>query len=1097
MNCASCGFQIESGFAFCPKCGAKQPRACQSCGYLCAPDFSFCPKCGTAFGASIAAGSAASPPSPSVQSPLTKAAASEGPFDPPRRTAEPEADRRTITVLFADLAGFTALSERLDPEVVQRLQNELFEELTTAVQSVGGFVDKFIGDALLALFGAPVAHEDDPERALRAALDMIERAGRVGERSKVLAGLPLELHIGINTGPVVTGGFGVGNAKSYSVTGDTVNTAQRLQSMAAPGEVLVGPLTYRLTRHAFSYDSLGDVALRGKAGSVVVHRLAGPLEAPRAARGLEALGLGAPLIGRVAELARMLASLDLACGGSVQLVRLVGEAGIGKSRLVREFVARVRDEDRFENVAVRHTTCSPLVEQSYGALAAVVRTAAGMAQSDPPEEVRAKLGELLTELHLQGEEAGRLMPLLFHVLGVADATLRHVEPEQLRRQIFYAIRTIMERRLTLSPLLIIVEDLHWADAVSLEALRFVMDRLERTRLMLVVTHRPAVENDQLDSSRVSHTALRLSPLSAAEGQRLLGALFGDLWRRFPGNLRDQILDRSGGNPLFIEEIVRGLIDGGVLRREGSQWQIASDDAAAGIPASIQAMLLGRVDRLPPDVRRLAQEAAVIGPCFDVALLRAITADPLRLDAGIELLCDFEVIEEVSRPGSISSQSYRFTQTLLQDVIYQNLLQQRRTEMHDRIGAAIERLRDHESERLEDLTLLGHHFSLSSTKEKGANYLMAAGDRAHMVYANDDALRFYQTALAALATSDRSPTWLKLNERIADLSGPAGRRKIAAEHYRTALESCRSAGDRVGAARILRKTGRLLWDWGKREQAEASYAEAATLLEGALAPIEQAHLWQERGRLAFRTGDHARAVQWANEALDCARSVSPDADAEVRREAALVTAEALNTKGVGLARIGRSREALSEVERSVEVAEAAGLLNTACRGYTNLSVLYTTIDPKRAIDVCRRGLEVARRIGDLGFQARLLANLAVASCTFTDRCPDEGVPAAEQAIEIDRALDQREHLSVPLIVLGQIHQCNGHPELAGRFYGEALEVARETGEPQLLFSCYDGLATLNLDLDNLAEADRYFALAQEVCAQHGLDPEALVVLPFLD
>ena len=208
-----------------------------------------------------------------------------------------------MTVLFADLSGFTALSEQLDPEVMQTLQNELFEELTAAVQNFGGFVDKFIGDALLALFGAPVAHEDDPERALarRPRHDRADGAARRTRRS--YAGPPLVLHIGINTGPVVTGGLGVGSAKSYSVTGDTVNTAQRLQSLAAPGEVLVGPLTYRLTRHAFSYESLGDVALRGKAGSVLVHRLGGPLAAPRAARGLEALGLSAPLIGRDAELA--------------------------------------------------------------------------------------------------------------------------------------------------------------------------------------------------------------------------------------------------------------------------------------------------------------------------------------------------------------------------------------------------------------------------------------------------------------------------------------------------------------------------------------------------------------------------------------------------------------------------------------------------------------------------------------------------------------------------------------------------------------------------------------------------------------------------
>ncbi|MBZ9850368.1 AAA family ATPase [Mesorhizobium sp. CA14] len=1099
MNCLGCGFEVERGFAFCPKCGKRQPVPCASCGYLCAPDFEFCPKCGASVRASAKA----------VERPATTASRT---IVPPSRTPSllaniesedglhppSDADRRTVTVLFADLCGFTTLSEQLDPEVMQVLQNDLFKELTAAVRNFGGFVDKFIGDALLALFGAPVAHEDDPERALRAALDMIARTARLSE-STSHSGSPLLLHVGINTGPVVTGGLGIGTAKSYSVTGDTVNTAQRLQSLAAPGEVLVGELTHRLTRHAFSYESLGDVVLRGKAGSVLVHRLDAPLAAPRAARGLEALGLSAPIIGRGAELNRMLASLDQACGGSAQLVRLVGEAGIGKSRLVKEFVARVGDEDRFRNVAVRQATCSPLGEQSFGALGAVVRSAAGMMQNDNGEEMRGKLAGLLADLGLQGEEAKRLMPLLYHVLGLGDpdATLQHVEPEQLRRQILYAVRTIIEQRLALSPLLIVVEDLHWADAASLEALRFVMDRLERTRLMLLVTHRPAPDHDQLDSTRVSHTALRLSPLSSDDGRRLLAALFGESWVSSTGSLVAQILERAGGNPLFVEEIVRGLIDRGVLVREGQRWRTAAGEIATGIPATIQAMLLARVDRLPPEVRRLAQEAAVIGPRFDATLLKAVAVDPGRLEAGCELLCDAEIIEEVAGSGSVSSQSYRFTQTLLQDVIYQNLLLQRRTDIHGRVGAALEKLCGDKPERLEDLTALGHHFAQSAERERGAHYLQAAGDRARMIYANDDALRFYERALIALGETGQTPLKLAIAERIADLSGPLGRRDLAHQHYETVLQAYRTSADRVASARVLRKIGRLLWDVGKRDNAESCYAEAAALLDGADAPVEQAHLWQERGRQAFRSGDNALAAKWADAALDCVRTLTTEHVSEIGRDATLVTAEALNTKAVALARLGRDREAVGQVERSIELAEAAGLLATACRGYTNLGVLYTTIDPTKAMEVCRRGLDVARRIGDLGYQARLLANLAVACCTFTDRCPTEGVPAAEKAIEIDRALDQREHLPVPLIVLGQIHQCNGRPELAIGLFHEALDVARETGEPQLLFPCYDGLATLNLDLDNLAEAERYFSLAQGICAQHGLDPEGLVVLPFLD
>ncbi|MGY8678099.1 adenylate/guanylate cyclase domain-containing protein [Bradyrhizobium sp. UFLA05-153] len=1105
MKCSGCEYEVQSGFAFCPKCGTKQPIACPGCGFPCAPDFAYCPKCGIPVCEASKGGGQASVRTTPTTIPIRSSSPPLAPMVEAQHASRPqsdkidgEANRRTITVLFADLSGFTTMTERLDPEVMQTLQNELFEELTAAVQGFGGFVDKFIGDALLALFGAPAAHEDDPERAIRAALDMISRTARLSERAKAYAGSPLLLHVGINTGHVVAGGLGVGVAKSYSVTGDTVNTAQRLQSMAPPGEVLVGPLTHRLTRHAFSYDSLGEVSLKGKMGSVLVHRLKGALETPRAARGLDTLGLSAPLIGRDAELARVIGSLDRACGGAAQLVRLVGEAGIGKTRLVNEFVARIRDEDRFADVAIRQAVCSPLGEQSYGTLAAVLRSAYGIAQKASAAETEARLAAALSELGLATEEAERLMPLYFHVLGLGDpdAVLQHVEPEQLRRQIFFAIRTVFERRLALSPLLIIVEDLHWADAVSLEALRFLMDRLERTRLMLLFTHRPMLELDQFGSGRISHTTLRLPPLGDADGQKLLAAYFSQGWREPPGRLFSRILERASGNPLFFEEIIRGLIEAGALERDGSQWRIKSDEAAADIPANIQALLLARLDRLPHEVRRLAQEAAVIGPRFDAALLGATATDRAKVEVGLELLCDAEIVEEVAGSNSISLRSYRFTQTMLQDVIYQNLLLQRRIELHGRIGAALERLYGNEPERLEDLVLLGHHFSLSASKPKGARYLRAAGDRARATYANDDAIRLYQQALAVLLTGgEGEPERLALYERIADLCGAAGRRNTAEEHYQSALEGHRAAGDRIGEARILRKLGRMLWDAGKRTKAETHYAEAAELLGGTEAPIEWAHLLQERGRLAFRMGDHVAAARWADEALGYARSAPADADKQA--EAARAIAEALNTKAVALARLGRHQEAVREVEQSVAAAEAAGHLNVACRSYTNLGVLYTTVDPAQAMEVCRRGLDVARRIGDLGFQARLFANYAVACCTFTDKCSEEGVPAAEKAIEIDRALDQREHLPVPLIVLGQIHQCHFRPDLAARCYNEAIEVASETGEPQQLFPCYDGLATLNLDRGDMPEAERYFALAQDVCARHGLDPAGLIVLPFLD
>ena len=1081
MECAGCGFDIQSGFAFCPRCGARQPISCAACGYSCQPDFAFCPQCGAAI-------------SDKAQ-PAAKPAIKTAPAK-----SEDDADRRPVTALFADLCGFTTLSEQIDPEVMRMLQNELFEEMTQAVEAYGGFVDKFVGDALLALFGAPVAHEDDPVRALNAALDMIERAAQVGERWQPRAGVPLRLHIGINSGPVVTGGFGAVSTKSYSVTGDTVNTAQRLQSMAGENDILVGPLTYRLTRHAFAFDSLGAQALRGKSGNVLVHRLKGPLEAPHAARGLESFGLQAPMIGRDTELSRLLTCLDLARGGAAQLVRLIGEAGIGKSRLVNEFIGIAGDTARFPGLAIRKATCSPLGEQSYGTLAAVVRSAYGIGERDNLDRMRQMLATGFRALDLTQEDIDGLLPLFLHVLGLGDPSgaLRHIEPEQLRRQIFYAVRTVFERRLAQGPLLLVIEDLHWADAASLEVLRFMMDRLERSRLMLLAIYRPTSQIDPLDSNRVSVTVQRLGPLAAADGRKLLAAFFGESHGKLPVAMCQRILDRAGGNPLFIEEILRGLIDMGRLHNDGQRWQIAAEDTDVDIPVNLQALLLARVDRLPQESRRLAQEAAVVGPKFDTALLRTIATDPAAIDAALDFLCDADVIEELRGPDAGASPTYRFSQSLLHDVIYHNLLLQRRMELHHRIGRVLERQYGSTPDRPEHLAQLGHHFSLTTEKAKGAAYLMAAGDLARKTYANDDAMRLYRQALATFANEPKlAPEQSALLERLADLYGPAGRRDAALDHYQRALAIYRTGDDRMAAARILRKIGRLHLEAGRRDQAEAHCAEAEAMIAMIDAPVEHAHLLQERGHLAFRMGDQAAAAEWATQALQRLEMLPIDGTTEAGREAARAMAEALNTKGVALARLGRRRDAVQEVERSLTVAEKADLQSAACRAYSNLGVLYTIVDPAHAIKICRRGLEVATRIGDLGFQARLLANLAVSCCTFTDRCAAEGVPAAEKAVEIDRALDQRDHLSVPLIVLGQIHQCHGQPKLARKYYEEALEVAKEIDEPQLLFPCYDGLATLSLEHDDLAEAERFFTLAQDVCMRHNLDPGTLVVLPFLD
>jgi adenylate cyclase len=486
------------------------------------------------------------------------------------------------------------------------------------------------------------------------------------------------------------------------------------------------------------------------------------------------------------------------------------------------------------------------------------------------------------------------------------------------------------------------------------------------------------------------------------------------------------------------------------------------------------------------------------------LLREVTGDRGTLDQSLALLVDTELLVDASRPtgdnspGSAEERRYRFRHGLFHEAAYKNLLVSRRTELHTRIGQALERLCGPEPRRLEDLEALGHHFRFSADKPRGAHYLAAAGDWASAIHANTDAIRHFERALEILeACEGLDAQRLTVRERLGDLFGPAGQRAEGLRHFAVARDGYAHAADHTGQARVLRKIGALHWDAGDRAEAVRCFQEGLLLTEAAPDHIERAHLYQEMGQLAFRSGDNDGAVQWAERALAHAETLAARvATGDERRAAAAAVSLALNTLGVALARLNRPEDAIAHLVRSVAIAREAELLQIECRGVANLGILYSTLDPARAIETCERGLETAKRIGDLGLQSRLYTNLAVAYCALTNRCDEDGIGAAHTAIELDRRLGQLDHLAVPLVVLGQIYQCHGDPTRAMGYYQEAMVLAENVGEPQLLFPCYDGLATLFLDTGDEIQAERYMRKAQEVCQRAGLEPDALTVLPFL-
>ena len=1079
---------------------------CATCSFVAPSDFAFCPHCGTSLeGAGPPAEQA---PRGTQQGSGPGSSGSIQPTDLRGDTGSTATDRRLVTVLFADVSGFTDLSERLDPEVVRAFQGEFFGVLSSVIQSYGGWVEKYVGDAVLAVFGAPVAHENDTERALHAALTMHEDMNHLSQRWRSKLGGEVVLHIGVNTGLVVAGHLGEAEDGEYVVTGDTVNTTARLEGAARAGQTLVSAATHQLTQSAFGFESLDPITLKGKTEPQPVYALLGRLDADRAVRGLESHGLVSTTVGRETEVDEVWQALQRSRGGSAQIVAVVGEAGVGKSRVMEGFLSRLHSE-RLNEVTVRWLTCGSLGEQTYGVWAAYFRKTYDIDPDNGLEAVRSKLEAGLAAAGASSQEIARISLIIGYLLGLEPGVAHHLKPQQLQRQINSAIRTLMEVRLRHGPLVLVVEDFHFVDTASVDLLRAMMDRLHDQRILLVVDFRPSFDPAALVGGRASYTTVRVGRLSSDDCDAILDAFFGETVQGVPQDVRRLIIERAGGLPFYLEEIVRSLIDEGTLVHGPDGWECPKGvNAIAGLPGSVRSLLAARLDRLSPSARRHVQVASVLGAEFRADLLAAVSGEPCW-EQSLDTLVEVELVEEVPlTPGSESEGSgdrrYRFAHGMIRDVAYKSLLRSRRSEIHGRAAEALGAFRGARQEqlRLEELVAVGHHFRLSSQGQQAARYFMEAGEWTAAIYANDDAVRYFREALKSLEGCDgcderRAPPL----ERLGDLLSTVGKKVEAGRHYEEAFEIVRRQERISDQARLLRKRGRLRLEAGDRVGASALLQEGLDVLGPHPESMETALLLEEMGRLAFRNGDHVRAARWAEKALRAAEAVLGGesvvgSGGHLEEKIAMAVSHARNTLGISLARTGRLEEAVRHIEDSVSIAEEHDLQGAACRGLANLGVLYSSLDPPRAVETCRTGMEAAKRIGDLGLESSLQANLAVAYCALTDRCEDEGLEAAEAAIVIDRELGQMDHLAVPLIVLGQIHQCRGDLAIARDYYREALSVAEEISEPQLLFPCYEGLATIALDQGDMGQAEEHMKNGQRICEEIGLEPEALLLLPFL-
>jgi len=741
MQCPKCNNENPAAAKFCRECGEKLPTACPKCGNAVTPQDKFCMDCGEKLdGVAPAKSDAPMPKLEDMHAQLQNLIPDE--LAQKYMSAEQQAtgENRPITALFADISGFTPLSNTQSSEFVFQLVQDCFKQLVGVVARYEGSISGFRGDGLLALFGAPILHENDAERAILTALDMRDAMQEQG----------LGVSIGVNTAMMTVGEIQTQLHSEYTAYGTDINLAKRLQESAQPGQILVGTGTHRLTRRMFDFDMIQSLSVKGFQEPVTAYTVRHVKEHPEKLRGIE--GLRVRMIGREHEFTDLKEATDAWLSGHGQISCIIGEAGIGKSRLVSELRNYLASRDNTEQaVSILEGRCVSMGQAvSYWPFIEILRSYFGLSEEDDTYEIVHKITESINSLMPQGAE--ETLPLLGNLLSIIefgkelDDRLKFATPEQIRHQTLIRLRDIFRTLAGKRPLLLILEDLHWADDLSLDLISLLMDELASTPLMLLCVYRPEKEHRvwQLNSQARRKCLDRcmeimLHPLSSHESRLLVESLLEI--DNLPEATRSVILDKSEGNPFFIEEVIRSLIEQDAVYREDDRWKARDEIANIHVPDTIQSVVLSRVDRLQSEAKHVLQRASVIGRLFRYRLLRYIYRQEQDLD---RYLTEFAEKELVFPERTLPELEYAFKHAFTQEATYEGILEQRRREFHHQVAVGIEHLyKERIAEYYEELA---HHYSHSEDAEKAVEYLLKAGEKAKRSYLNDTAISYYQQAL---------------------------------------------------------------------------------------------------------------------------------------------------------------------------------------------------------------------------------------------------------------------------------------------------------------------------------------------------------------
>jgi class 3 adenylate cyclase/tetratricopeptide (TPR) repeat protein len=777
MKCPICNVDNPETRKFCRECGKKLVIVCPECETKNLPGDKFCADCGHDLR------------KPKETRPLD--------YDQPHsytpkhladkiltNRSSIEGERKVVTVMFADVAGFTSMSEKLDAETVHEVLDGCFRILMDEIHRYEGTINQFRGDGVMALFGAPIAHEDHAQRACHAALSIQKSLEPYGEKVKRQYGTDFKMRVGLNSGPVVVGSIGDDLRMDYTAQGDTANLASRMESNARPGGVLVSKHIFTQAKEFFEFEPVGDIQVKGKEKPVEAYRLIKPTEVETRIAASAAKGL-TRFVGRSREIEGLKEAFDKVRSGEGQVIGIVGEAGVGKSRLLLEFRNTLPQDDYryYEGRCLHYGGSMP-----YLPILDVTRSFIGVKEGEHEHVIRQKLKERILGLD---EDLRHVIAPYQELLSlkVDDEEFAKLEPKQKREKTFEAIRDLLIRGSQDRPLVLVVEDLHWIDKTTEEFLTYMIGWLPKTRILLLLLYRPEYTHQW--GSKSYYSMIGVGHLSTSTSAELVAAIFEG--GHVVPELRELILTRAAGNPLFMEELTHALVQNGSIQKKDDRFVLARDVSSVQVPDTIQGIIAARMDRLEESLKRIMQVAAVIGREFAFRILETITEMKEELKSGLINLQGLEFIYEKSLFPDLE---YIFRHALVQEVAYNSLLINRRKEIHEKIGGAIESLYP---QRLEEFCeMLAYHYSKSGNLSKAYEYLKQSAEKAVRSDALFEGVRFYKEAVEVLSqlllTDENKKEQIDL---VLAMQVPVRRMGYAGVDYLPMLQKAEALAEELG------------------------------------------------------------------------------------------------------------------------------------------------------------------------------------------------------------------------------------------------------------------------------------------------------------